>query len=382
MARKKSRLKEKIGATTIREIREGYYLCDLMSEGKRVKKCFKTLADAKSWAESKKLDLKNQGIASLELPEGIRLEVARLLKDLKGRATLSDCVKYWLDRNPDGTSETWDETCAKYLEYMEKHNCRPASISDKRVKTSVLSTMLGNPKTVSVDEQLLKKTIATESPKNKWSTGTELAYQNAGKTIIAFFKGANRQHRDKDEEAPLTWDADTIINMMKFAEVEAHNIVPALAVMTFAGVRPNEALRLSWDCINFDEDLICLKGAMTKTRNARNVEISDNLKEWLLAYKQDGGLLVSSAITFKRGRDKVKEKMKLTEWPADVLRHTCATYNYARSNNIHLTASQLGHFDTNTFLKFYKGNPPKQADIAKFWDIKPTVKTNRKAVVA
>jgi integrase len=372
--------KIKIGATTIREIRDGYFLADLVMDNKRVRKCFKTLADAKLWAGERKLELKNQGTASLGISEGTRVEVADLLQRLNGRASLSTCVKYWLKHNPDGTSETWDETCKRYLEYMERYNCRPASISDKQVKTSVLGTMLGNPRTVTVDLPLLQKTIEKESPKYKWSTGTELAYLNAGKTIISFFNGENRKHREKDEEAPLTWDADTITNMIKFAEDEAPNIVPALAVMTWGGLRPNEALRLSWDCINFDEDLICLKGAMTKTRNARNVEISDNLKEWLLAYKKEGGLLVSSAITFKRGRDKVKEKMKLTEWPADVLRHTCATYNYARSNNIHLTASQLGHFDTGTFLKFYKGNPPKQAEVAKFWDIKPTVKTNRKAV--
>lgn len=374
MPGRSKKIKEKIGPTTIREIRPGYYLADLVSNAKRVKKCFKDIGQAREWAESKAHDLKNQGTDSLELSEKVRLEVAGLIRKLNGRATLTKAVEFWLERNPDGTHETWDQTFARYIEYMTKHGCRQSSITDKRVKVSVLSRLLNNPTTVSVDEKLLKEIVAEAAKANKWSLSTEQAYMSAGLTILRFYDGKNRQHRDKDQEAPLTWDSATISKMMATAVTDAPQIVPGLAVMTFAGLRPNEALRLTWENIIFEEGIISLTGAMTKTRNARNVTLTPNLKKWLLPYRKASGLIVSSAIKFKRGRDKLKEKMKLTEWPTDVLRHTCATYLYARTNDLNLTAAQLGHFDTKTFLTFYKGNPPMDADVKKFWNIVPVKK--------
>jgi integrase len=376
-ATKKSKTKNpvKVSGVHIREVRPGYYLADFIRNNKRVRKCFDNMADAKFWAESIALTVLNEGTDSLQLPEKVKRAIPGLLNKLNGRATLEQVVEYWLERNPDGTHETWDKTFLRYVEYMEKHNCRHASIIDKRVKCNVLSGLLGNPFTASVDEQLLKRTTEATAKKLKWSLSTEKSYLSAGLTLWRFYHDKNRRHGDKDQAAPLTWDAAFIATMMETAKTECPAIIPALAVMTFAGIRPNEAIRLSWDNIRFDDGIIALGGEITKTRNARNVNISENLKEWLLAYKGKGkGLLISSHITFKRGRDKLREKLGLTEWPADVLRHTAATMLYAKTNDLNLTAAQLGHFNTKTFLTFYKGNPPSAESIKEFWAITPNKK--------
>jgi len=98
--------------------------------------------------------------------------------------------------------------------------------------------------------------------------------------------------------------------------------------------------------------------------------MAPNLEKWLLKYK-DKGPLVGTPYKFRVGRDRLKEKLAIEEWPNDVLRHTCATQMYARSNDIDKTCAELGHYEKNTFLKHYKGVMPKPADVAKFWKIVP-----------
>lgn len=358
----------------IREIRPSYYLADFVKDNKRIRKCFDTIAEAKLWADTLTRDVLNKGTAALQLPEKVKSAIPGLIQKLNGRATLEEVVEYWLKRNPDDNqAEVWEETLERYIIYMEEHGCRSASITDKRVKCKVLGELMEHPKTVSVDEQLLKNITAEYAKKFKLSLLTQKSYLSAGMTLWRFFNGKNRQHSDKDQKAPATWKADFIEKMFRIAEELAPSIIPSLAVQTFGGLRPTEATRLTWDDIRFDDNLITLAGEQTKTRHARNVTMSPNLKQWLLAYKGTGKI-VASDITFRRSRNKIRDSLKLAVWENDVLRHTCATMFYAKTHDIKLTASELGHLNTETFLTFYKGNPPMPEDVTKFWSITPNKK--------
>lgn len=354
----------------IREMKPGYFLVDFMRDGIRTRKCYPTLEEAKTYAKTKAVEIRNKGTSALTISDRMRVEVEEVVRKLNGRASITDVVDYWLERHPDGTAENWKETAARYVSKMRENGRREASLNDKSIKLNILSKELGNPPTVAVDKKAIEDAVESLAPERDWSPLTRDKYVNAGITLIRFYRGEGKRMLKTDETAPITWNAKFISTMMHKAEKVTPTIVPALAVMTFAGLRPTEAMRVGWDAVNFDEGLISLTGETTKTRTTRHVTLTPNLRRWLDAYKGDGKL-VSSPIKFRTEREKLMRALKVKEWPNDVLRHTAATQIYARTKNADETCSELGHFGTDMFLKHYKGIAPKPDEVTKFWAIIP-----------
>jgi integrase len=361
---------------SIRKLSDKCFLLDYMVKGKRNRTHHKTLAGAKSIIDAIDTKRTNQGIEALELGDKTRIEVKEALTKLNGRATISEVVSYWLERHPDTGAETWHQVAERYLAEMETNERRKSSVIDKRLKFSILEKPLANPVMCAVDKATLKKAVDVLSAERNWSDQTKGKYLSAGLTLIEFFKGNGKQKRKKDETPPIVWSADFIEKMMHEAEEHVPRLVPALAIMTFAGIRPNEALQLSWDAVNFTDGHISLTGKETKTHTTRHVTIKPNLLAWLQAYKGIGK--ISSSPTSQRyDREKLMKKLSITEWPNDVLRHTAATMMYAQSKDVNVTCEQLGHFGgAGMFLRHYKGLAPKPEEVTKFWEIKPAPKMN------
>src|SRR5205823_2885383 len=59
-------------------------------------------------------------------------------------------------------------------------------------------------------------------------------------------------------------------------------LLPYVALSLFAGLRPTEIARLTWDRVDLTEGTITLDGTMAKTRQRRIVKLSDNALDWLL----------------------------------------------------------------------------------------------------
>jgi len=361
---------------SIRKLSHKSFQLDYMVKGKRNRSFYKTLDEVKTVIDEIVTKRMNQGIEALELGDKIRFEVKEALTKLNGRATISDVVAYWLERHPDTGAETWHQVAERYLTEMGTNERRKSSVIDKRLKFSILEKPLANPVMCAVDKATLKKAVDVLSSERNWSDQTKGKYLSAGLTLIEFFKGNSKQKRKKDEAPPIVWSADFIEKMMHEAEEHVPRFVPALVIMTFAGIRPNEALQLSWDAVNFTDGHISLTGKETKTHTTRHVTIKPNLLAWLQAYKGTGK--ISSSPTSQRyDREKLMKKLSITEWPNDVLRHTAATMMYAQSKDVNNTCEQLGHFGgAGMFLRHYKGLAPKPEEVTKFWGIQPAPKTN------
>ena len=75
-----------------------------------------------------------------------------------------------------------------------------------------------------------------------------------------------------------------IAAIMAAAEKHAPGLVPFLAVSFFCGIRRAEALRLEWSAIDLHENFIKLPPAITKSRQGRHIDLSDNCRAWLAPY--------------------------------------------------------------------------------------------------
>ncbi len=356
---------------SIRKLSDKCFMLDFMVDGTRTRHCYKTQKEAEDVITAKIIERKNKGMQAFDIGDQLRIDVKEAVKKLNGRATIPEVIDYWLERHPDGDAETWSQAADRYLAAMATNHRRSTSVLDKRLKFQILEKALSNPVMCAVDKATLIDAVNLLATERNWSEQTRPKYISAGLTLIEFFKGNSKQMRKKDEAPPAVWDAAFIAKMMRKAEEHAPRFVPALAIMTFAGIRPNEALRLTWDAVNFSDGHISLTGKVTKTHTTRHVTIKPNLLAWLQAYKGTGN--ISTSPTSQRyDREKLMKKLEITEWPNDVLRHTAATMMYAQSKDVNTTCEQLGHFGgTSMFLRHYKGLAPKPEEVIKFWGIKP-----------
>ena len=362
---------EMIDGFIVRNLRPEYWQVDFQRGGRRVRQGFNSIEEVKTFCQIKRTEITNRGLLALDFSTAARDDAIRAIEILTGTgASLVQAAEEYVKRHPRAESETFRQTCDKYLACMQREGRRPASIKDKQVKLNRLCTALGACPSASIDKLDLRQWADAAD----LTAGTAHAYIGAANSVLAMFRGERRERlRHADEKPPATWTVATVKALFHVAEREVPDAVPALAVLFFAGIRPTEMMRLTWNEIDLGAGLIRLTGEVTKTRHLRNVEIRPNLSKWLLAHRPaDGGPLVKSPASWRVAREKLMRSAKIAAWPVDVPRHTYATMLLATTHDAAHVANELGHFSsTETFVRFYKGVPVAVADAVAFWKIRP-----------
>lgn len=116
--------------------------------------------------------------------------------------------------------------------------------------------------------------------------------------------------------------------------------LPAVAVALFAGLRPEELRRVSWNQIDLKERVIRLDGDDTKTRRRRHVDISENLAAWLKTQARSEGSLVPTYWTEKWTA--LRAKVGISE-RVDVCRHTFGSAWWAIHRDVNQLSFQMGN---------------------------------------
>jgi integrase/recombinase XerD len=114
---------------------------------------------------------------------------------------------------------------------------------------------------------------------------------------------------------------------MSVIKVYPGELVPWFVLGLFAGLRPEETVRLDWADIDFDRRQIDLPAKKAKGRTRRIIPIEPNLTEWLKAYRpvDRKGKVVSNF----RWHFQVFQRSAGPEWnpwPKDCLRHSYGSF--------------------------------------------------------
>jgi integrase len=127
--------------------------------------------------------------------------------------------------------------------------------------------------------------------------------------------------------------------------------VAAFAILIFAGVRPAELTRLTWD--NVSGDYIRMGGTITKTGKTRNVHISDTLRAWLdtvPSEKREGQIIPND---WRRKSARVRKNAGIDGHDLqDAARHTYGSFTVALEGIDYVRAT-MGHGHTATFETHY-----------------------------
>lgn len=163
---------------------------------------------------------------------------------------------------------------------------------------------------------------------------------------------------------PKIFSVEQCERLMQTAWKTDKELIPELALGLFAGVRPNEIARLSFDKIDLDRHLLTIDAAASKVRNRRIVALHPTCVAWL---KLGGPLPVQ--LNHRRRMNALKEAAGIESWPHDVLRHTAASHLVAL-HGAKTAAEMLGHSETMLFKHYRELVRPD--DSKRFWNNLPS----------
>jgi integrase len=132
-------------------------------------------------------------------------------------------------------------------------------------------------------------------------------------------------------------------DLEKLLRAVPNDIMPAIAIGAFAGVRNAEIGRLNWEDIRMDEKVIELSPRITKTQRRRMAVMTDNLIEWLQGYTGDkkGPILPFPKGLFKK-RTRAAKAAGI-KCPGNTLRKSYISYRMAICKNAAEVAEQCGN---------------------------------------
>ena len=199
-------------------------------------------------------------------------------------------------------------------------------------------------------------------------------YLRPGENPLAFAK------RDRDSTEPQVITADEAEKIMRTAEEHDPKIVATFALLIFAGLRPGEAENFKPTDIKFEDKKLIVAGKTSKKGKTRAVTLDEPLASWLKAYPDfDAGKRrkrmekIRNLAGFAAG----KRQDGLKPWQNDILRHTSITMMLKKTNFAYgLVAEEHGNTET-VIRNHYKGIIPTQAEVLKFYGIKPKPKTTK-----
>lgn len=150
---------------------------------------------------------------------------------------------------------------------------------------------------------------------------------------------------------------------------------PIIALQGLAGIRLQEAQRLTWQDVFGTAGHVGISATKSKTRSRRLVEICPALAAWLEPYCQrEGALWKQSRDTYHAAFVELR-KSKAIPVRKNGLRHAFCTYHFALHGNENLTAAQAGN-SPSVIHQAYKGLATK-ADAEKWFSVKPQLQANQ-----
>ena len=146
-------------------------------------------------------------------------------------------------------------------------------------------------------------------------------------------------------------------------------LTPYIAIGLFAGIRPIEIERTTWENnIRLGTDEIEIQAGISKTKRSRRFVLEPILKSWLMWFKVNHESDPIIASNFRRRLDSFKKVLPF-KWIPDGLRHTFGTYHYNRTKNIGELTFIMGNSEAVAKRHYITTIPQK--DVGRFWNLYP-----------
>ena len=178
-------------------------------------------------------------------------------------------------------------------------------------------------------------------------------------------------HETSDPESIDFYPPRELSGLLQTAseKTEHSQLLPVIALCGLAGLRLQEAVRLTWEDVFRVDGHVEISRTKSKTRARRLVTACPALVQWLAPYLSGSGLIWTHGLEkFHSGFGALRASLKI---PArrNGLRHAFVTYHFALHANENLTAAEAGNSPAMIHAH-YKGLATK-AEAEKWFAVTP-----------
>ena len=372
----------------IREVRPNYFMVDFQYAGKRERKCFSSLEEAKSYCVILQRKVQNEGLSAFNLSAAERSDALKALRELGGKASLFDAARFWKKHNTVTNNITCEELAKRWIATLRARGNRQTTLREREHKTQRFNRTWG-PRSAD---------IVTRTNIIEWLQSEKVAgatWDGYRRCLHAMFQyGVEEGMLDSnpvagikkirmDERLPSCFTVSDVKKVLDAAVLHAPIMAPTLIVQFFAGLRPGEAKGLDWSHVDFEAKLLRIKPETSKARRARFVDMNPALIAWLSPFRRPEGAIgvqtqnqfdyYMTRKTITLDGKEFRGLLGLTgvEWIQDGPRKTYASMHYAQHNDAPALAASLGHTGGHDVLfRHYRGLV-KPAEAKRYWTLRP-----------
>lgn len=374
---------------------------NLSDTGKRQKRFFATKEKAAGEIQRLKVRKEKYGISAKLLTPADEQQAAaalRLLREAGIETQLSEVVGDYIQRiNDRNASKTLSHAWDTFIKAPRKKPLGKAYLTSMRFAKQMLEplheTLVADITPTQIKE-CLSVSVATRKGE-KMVKATSTSYQEATLQRVRAVLNHAVEEGWLRTGNPATSKSTGILHPTKTEDVEIYSVeeikalltttaqlypelIPAMAIMAFAGVRPDvedgEITKLEWDHIVLKDrqKRIEVPTRITKTKKSRTIKIRPALVSWLEWHKHQKGS-VEGMVSPYRGtalRSRLREihrtaKVKRIQ---DGLRHSFASYLVPIDGKDSVSL-ELGHQGNLSVMdKHYRKNETR-TEANKFWKI-------------
>lgn len=349
----------------------------LRKDGRREdEKYCRTLAEAQTKFDEWTTDVGNTGVkTAAEVTDADK----RLLMEWKerlaphGKTPVDAFAHYLAHLERCKTSITVAALCDKFQALKTKEQKSRRYLDDLHYRLGILAGEFGSRiaadvSTDDVSAWLAGMNAAPQTVKN---------YRTIARSLFSYAVSLKACAENPVDRAFMPTKADTEVGILTVAQAAAllkaaHDrpeILPAIAIGLFGGVRDAEIHRLDWSEISFESGFITITPKKAKKKARRLIEIRPALRAWLEPLRQISGPIWPAG---ERGRilhEAAREAAGITPWPHNALRHSFASYALAKWQNAAALALEMGN-SAPVLLEHYREIVmPKDAEA--FWSLTP-----------
>lgn len=356
---------------------EARWLVDHRAEGRRVRKYFKTKAEAQQFTSSLKDQVQRVGHIWASWGAQKRVEVQLLCKQIEDAGfTLQ---------------QVWDGfRASKHLVIERRIKMGDAveqMLAEKRNANAgenyLLQLALHLTKFASGREEMWLDQVTREhiveyftdrklADSTRQSTFTRIA------TLFEFWKRRRYiSHNPCDEiqrvkvrrKAPKILTVRQAARFMVKTKREHPRFLAWAALALFAGVRPEELDKLSWREIDLGAGIVRIEYEVGKMGRRRIVHLRPAALAWLRVAKQAEAEFGMPHVSRRRYIRAMRDFFGWEKWPQDVLRHSAASYWLADVRDAGAVALELGHSVQMLFTHYRE--VVRREDAERFWNLIP-----------
>lgn len=349
-----------------------YVVEGLRVDGKRVRKFFAKRRTADAWLRKTLARISKEGEVAIHMPERLRVDAFACAAKLKPYGkTLADATDHYLAHLAMvSRSCTVQALIVGFMAAKTQDGASERYLKDLRNRLGIFEQGFG---AANVGE-ILPNQIDDWLRSLKGAAQTRNNYRTILRTLFEY--AVSRGYVKDNVVAKLAKakvvrgapEIFTPAQMQSVLEKAPRDFIPYLAIGAFAGLRSAEIERLDWSEVDLTGKLIHIKAEKSKSAQRRLVVISKNLLAWLAPYSRKEGP-VADPERVRVARDKTCEAAKIV-WPANVLRHSFASYHLAYHQNAAATAAELGHTSPAMLYQHYRELVKPDA-AAQWWNVSP-----------